>query len=40
MKNKDDSLIRRILKYCDEVDEAVKIFGKTKEAFSENRVYK
>ena len=40
MKNRDDSLVRRIARYCDEVDAAVELFGNSQDLFMENRVYR
>ena len=40
MKNRDDALVRRILEYCSEVEDAVELFGKSEEKFAENKVYR
>lgn len=37
MKNRDDALLRRIVEYCSETEEAVKLFGDEQE-FRNNRI--
>ena len=37
---RDLDILNHIIKYCDEVEEAVEHFGKDKDAFIENVVYK
>ena len=39
-RERDLSIIRKMLKYCDEIDEAHNSFGKTYEAFCDSSVYR
>ena len=39
MKNRDDALLRRIVEYCKEVEDAVDFFG-DEEEFKKNKIYR
>ena len=40
MKSKDYFILKKIIEYCDQVDEAVNMFGNNFESFANNSVYK
>ena len=40
MKNRDDALVRKILEYCDETDEAIQTFGDDENLLAENKVFR
>ena len=40
MSNRDLEILRHIVRYCGEVEETVKIFGKSEEAFSGSFVFR
>ncbi len=40
MKNRDDALVRRILKYCCETEAAVEMFGNSENVFASNTVFR
>lgn len=39
MKNRDDALVRKMLEYCDETDEAIQTFGDDENLLAENKVF-
>ena len=39
MKNRDDAIVRKIVEWCNETQEAVSMFG-DKEVFANNKVYR
>ena len=39
MKNRDDALLRRIIEYCSETEEAIKFFG-GEDVFRNNKVFR
>ena len=39
-QNRDLSIIKHILQYCERINEAVEFFGKDYEIFRENNIYK
>ena len=40
MKNRDDALVRKILEYCDETNEAIQTFGDDEKMLTENKVFR
>lgn len=40
MNGRDISILRHIVRYCDEVDETLKLFGRSEEAFRSSFVFR
>ena len=40
MKSRDDALLRKIIEYCNQADEAIAMFGDDIEIFSNNVIYR